>query len=147
MNGRLKSLYQSVILKHNKDPYHFVPDENADHVLVSNNPLCGDKFHFYIYGDDERLGKITFHGFGCAISKASNSILAQSLENLTVAEAKKCCEDFLHFIESGSALHAEVPETFEAFAAVKEFPGRKDCACLGWENMSAFLSEWSKRKL
>ncbi len=139
MNDRLKSLYQSVILKHQKKPYHYSSDELSNYNVISNNPLCGDKYSFKIEQDEQRIRSIYFHGYGCAISKASNSILAQSLENLTVTKAKDLCHQFLSFVETGNLDSDDIPEEFEAFTAVKSFPGRKDCACLGWEEVQKYL--------
>lgn len=141
MNERLKSLYQAVILKHNKTPYHFDVQENYDHTVQANNPVCGDKFQFYIKIKNDQLASVHYHGFGCAISKASNSILVKGIEHLEPAEAYKFCCSFLDYIDCGEYVNGEAPETFEAFSAVNEFPARIECATLGWREMKNFLSK------
>ena len=140
MNPQLKKLYQEVILKHNAQPFHFEKMDLADVNIEANNPLCGDRFQFFLNLSDDKISAAHFHGFGCAISKASASILTQKLEGKTIAEAKILCLDFLKFIEGENRVQVRDEET-EAFAAVDEFPARKDCAALGWQAINDYLSK------
>ncbi len=140
MNERLKSLYQNVILQHNKTPYHFEQQAAAAQTIEANNPRCGDRFQLYLDWEDNRIKTAYFHGFGCAISKASTSILTQKLEGCTWVEAQALCQHFLQFIE-GENRAAVQEEAIEAFAAVEEFPARKDCAVLVWKALNEYLSK------
>lgn len=142
MNPRLKQLYKEVILRHNAQPYHFEKVEEGL-IVEANNPLCGDRFRFFLEVDKERVVKAHFHGFGCAISKASASILTQRLEGKTISEAKDFCSFFLDYIE-GENREAISDDAIEAFAAVDEFPARKDCAALGWKAINDYLSNKEK---
>ena len=85
------------------------------------------------------IESVYFHGYGCAISKASTSVLAKNLEGKTVAEALAICETFEGIVSPNADTENE-NEELEAFAAAKDFPGRLQCATLSWEAMKAFLS-------
>ncbi len=140
MNPRLKSLYKEVILTHNAKPFHFQKMEAIENTVEANNPLCGDRFQFFLEEADGKITAVHFHGFGCAISKASSSILTQKLEGKTRIEAQKLCAAFLGFIEGENRTDVSDQE-IEAFAAVDDFPARKDCAILGWQAMNDYLSK------
>lgn len=140
MNPRLKTLYKEVILKHNAQPFHFEKKETADLKIEGNNPLCGDRFQFFLELVEGKITTAHFHGFGCAISKASASILTQKIEGKTLAAAREICADFLQFIE-GENREQLMDENQEAFLAVDEFPARKECAVLGWKAINDYLSE------
>ena len=88
MNERLKKLYKEVILEHNDQPFFFEKNENATHVLKAYNPLCGDRFELFFEIKDNQIESLTFHGFGCAISKASTSVLVKKLKGKTIDEAQ-----------------------------------------------------------
>ena len=140
MNDRLKALYHEVILKHNKQPFHFEKKIPCDHVVVANNPVCGDNYNFYIHFDSEKIKEIYFHGFGCAISKASNSILTTLINNQNWQEAYDYCNAFLAYLDDKrGAGQVPMDSAFEAFLAVHEFPSRMDCATLGWRELKKFL--------
>ncbi len=142
MNDKLKQLYKDVILKHNNEPYHYAKKESAKHVLEAYNPLCGDKFKVFLEMEEGKIQSIHFHGYGCAISKASTSVMVKALENQDIEAAQSLCKEFLfslqHKMKEGDALR----EDFEAFAAAKEFPGRMKCASLSWDEMIGFLNEF-----
>ena len=136
MNPALKKLYQEVILYHHKNPVNFEQVENASLVLEANNPLCGDRYTLYLDVDNNPAnGGITnahFHGFGCAISKASTSILVKNLIGKTTAEARALCQQFIQHVDGEKRL-ADSSKDFVAFEAVDEFPERRSCAVLAWE--------------
>jgi len=139
MNDKLKKLYKTVILKHNNLPFHYEKKEGAAHHLDAYNPLCGDRFNLYVEVKEEVIESVYFHGYGCAISKASTSVLAKNLEGKTIAEALAICETFEGVVSPDADTENE-NEELEAFAAAKDFPGRLQCATLSWEAMKAFLS-------
>ena len=140
MNDRLKQLYKTVILKHNNQPFHYEKKETATHQLEAYNPLCGDRFKLFVEVEDEVIQSIHFHGFGCAISKASTSVLAKNLEGKTLAQAKVLCEEFAQVVSPDASAKND-KEEFAAFAAAKDFPGRLTCATLSWEAFNDFLQQ------
>ncbi len=139
MNDRLKQLYQSVILKHSKEPVHFEKQETATHILEAYNPLCGDKFQLFFELQEGKLSRLSFHGYGCAISKASASVLVKKLEGLPVQEAQSLCREFLALLQAEDEKAETSDEELAAFTAARAFPGRMKCATLSWEEMEKFL--------
>ncbi len=140
MNDRLKQLYQSVILKHSKEPVHFEKNEAATYVLEAYNPLCGDKFQLFFELQDGKVSQLSFHGYGCAISKASASVLVKKIEGRPAEECLALCREFLASLQ-GEEEPESTDEELAAFTAARAFPGRMKCATLSWEEMSAFLEE------
>src|SRR5277367_6368359 len=90
----LRDLYQDVILEHSKAPRNYRPLATANHKAEGYNPLCGDRFTVYLTLDGEKIEDVSFEGSGCAISKASASMMTQSLKGKTVGEAEKLFERF-----------------------------------------------------
>ena len=133
----LTDLYQTVILRHNNSPINYEKLEVYDHAVEAYNQFCGDHFHLFMKMKGDQIDSVSFHGYGCAISKASTSVLVEKLAGKTLSEAKETLHDFLTtFQESESAENA--PEEFLAFAAAKNYPGREKCATLSWDA----LKEW-----
>jgi nitrogen fixation NifU-like protein len=136
----LKKLYTRVIKSHNEKPFHFVKMENASKVVKAFNPICGDRFEIFVDSDSKKINGIHFHGFGCAISKASTSILTQSLDGRTLQEAISICNDFLKFINKEFTPDELIlSQEFLAFSGVYDFPERYDCAALSWREMKGYL--------
>jgi len=136
----LKKLYTQVIKAHSEAPFHFTKIENATAVVKAFNPICGDRFEIYFDTDSNRINAIHFHGFGCAISKASTSLLVKNLDGKKLQEAISICDRFLKFVnkelkEDGVTL----PDEFLAFSGVRDFPERYECAALSWKVMKDFL--------
>jgi len=141
MKERLKQLYKSVILAHSKAPYNYEKVDNQEEV-EAYNPLCGDRFILYLDIKDGRIDKLHFHGHGCAISKASTSILVKHLEHKTIAEALALCANFEQITQTNTATPVVIlEEDFEAFEAAKDFPGRLKCATLSWEAVKEVLQK------
>lgn len=140
MNEQLKELYKTVILEHNARPFHFEKKEEAGHVLEAYNPLCGDRFQVFLEVTNGVVTEAYFHGYGCAISKASTSVLIKNLENQPVEEALELCRSFLKMTDPASEEPVEMTEEFAAFAAVRDFPGRLKCATLSWEAVASALA-------
>lgn len=139
-----KTLYQEVILRHNKSPFHYEKRENAAWKLDAYNPICGDRFSIYLDIEGGKITDLHFHGYGCTISKASTSLLAEKLTGLTVEEALARCHRFLAVIhpEKGKEQEVITEEAFAAFAPARDFPGRDTCATLSWDEMRAFLADF-----
>ena len=136
MNERLKNLYKTIILRHNNEPFFFEKKENLTHVLQAYNPICGDKFQLFFEIKNGVIEDLSFHGFGCAISKASTSVLVKNLKNKKIGEALLCCQEFQNIVD-GKTKNAS--EEMEAFSAATDFPGRLKCATLSWDEMMKFL--------
>lgn len=141
MNSDLSQLYQNIILEHNKNPLNFQKKEAAGEVLEAYNPLCGDHFRIYLDWEGEIMKEVHFHGYGCAICKASTSVLVQHLEGKNAEEARKICEIFLKIAYNQPEELSQAPQEFYAFAAAKNFPSRIDCAVLSWETLMNFLKK------
>ncbi len=139
MNDRLKSLYKTVIVKHNNDPVHFEKNESAQFVIKANSPICGDRFTLYFNIENGVLKNLSFYGHGCAISKASTSILVQKMIDQPIEKVLEICEDFYTYVHPENEAPSLIIEEFEAFSAVKFFPGRMQCATLSWNELDSFL--------
>ena len=141
MNEQLKQLYKTVILKHNSQPVFFEKKEHATHVIKAYNQICGDRFELYFEIENGVIEDISFHGFGCAISKASTSVLVKKLKGKNLSEAMELCQAFEKITQSDENVKEKNDEEFEAFSAAKEFPGRLKCATLSWDEMVHFLNK------
>ena len=137
----LTELYQQVILDHNKQPRNFHAMENADASRDGYNPLCGDHYTLYLKFDDDTITDVSFEGSGCAISKASASIMSTILKGRSKAEAEHLFQLF-HGVVTGQAdpiEHIEELGKLAAFAGVSEFPMRVKCATLPWHTLHGAL--------
>lgn len=139
MDSKLSQLYQGVILKHNNEPFHFEKRPTAQHVIEAYNPMCGDKFKVFLDIENGIVSNATFHGYGCAISKASTSVLMKKIQGQPLNEVAKLIEDYYKIIENTEGVSKD--EELTAFAAAKDFPGRLKCATLAWEAMDEFLKK------
>lgn len=139
--SELSDLYQEVILDHNKNPRNFREIENADKHADGNNPLCGDKLQVFLKMDGDRVEDVAFVGSGCAISKASASMMTQTVKGKTKEETEKIFDEF-HKMVTGK-LDIETDENnlgkLRIFAGVLEFPARVKCASLSWHTVNAAL--------
>ncbi|HET7752016.1 MAG TPA: SUF system NifU family Fe-S cluster assembly protein [Terriglobales bacterium] len=136
----LRDLYQEVILEHSKQPRNYRELADADHKVEGYNPLCGDHFTVYLKMDGEKIQDVSFQGSGCAISKASASMMTQSVKGKTLAEAEKIFERF-HKLVTGAEHNGNQEELgkLAVFSGVSEFPVRVKCATLAWHTLHAAL--------
>jgi nitrogen fixation protein NifU and related proteins len=136
--SELRELYQEVILEHSKHPRNFRALDAANHKAEGFNPLCGD--HFTIYADvkDGTIHDLSFQGTGCAISKASASMMTQSLKGKSAVEAEELFTRF-HDLVTGQGGSADAVGKLAVFAGVSEFPLRVKCATLAWHALRAAL--------
>jgi len=142
MNERIKGLYQEHIIAKSKDNTNEGKLENATHVLEAYNPMCGDKYTLYLILENGVVGNAKFEGFGCAISKASTAVLVELIIGKTVTELKPIVEKFLELIDADSKLKPEDisdDNQLLAFAAARDFPERRTCASLSWEELAEIL--------
>ena len=136
----LRALYQEIILEHNKNPRNFRKLAEANRVLEGYNPLCGDHYTLYLKIINDTIVDISFEGSGCAISKASASVMTTLLKGKTKSEAEKLFETF-HLLVTGELkdVSFETLGKLGAFAGVSEFPARVKCASLAWHTMHSAL--------
>jgi nitrogen fixation protein NifU and related proteins len=139
----LKELYREIILDHNRSPHNFKKMEDADCSVEGYNPLCGDHYTIYVKMNGDTISEITFQGSGCAISKASASVMSTVLKGKTRAEAEVWFEKFHHLVLGDMAKEIKVDELgkLAAFAGVSEFPARVKCAILPWHTMKNAIEE------
>lgn len=139
----LRELYQEVILDHSRNPRNFREIAEPTAKAVGHNPLCGDRVTLYVRLDDGRIADITFQGQGCAISKASASLMTDALKGRTKDEAKALFEKFHEMVTGspGAPVDAKVLGKLAVLAGVCEFPVRVKCASLAWHTLQAALEE------
>jgi nitrogen fixation NifU-like protein len=132
----LRALYQEIILEHNKNPRNFKKMPEATRMLEGYNPLCGDHYTLYLKMVGDTIEDISFEGSGCAISKASTSVMTTLLKGKTKAEAETLFETF-RLLVTGELkdMSFETLGKLGAFAGVSEFPARVKCASLAWHTM------------
>lgn len=140
--SELSELYQEVILEHNKKPRNYREIETANRKADGQNPLCGDQLTVYLEMDGEAVKDVAFVGAGCAIFKASASMMTQAVKGKTKAEAEILFEEFGRMVRG--EMNAETEENslgrLKIFAGVREFPARVKCASLGWHTVHAALN-------
>ncbi|OGS48262.1 MAG: SUF system NifU family Fe-S cluster assembly protein [Euryarchaeota archaeon RBG_16_68_13] len=134
--GDLRDLYQEVILDHSRKPRNYRAIEGADRVALGHNPLCGDRVTIYVKLDGDRLADVAFEGQGCAISKASASLMTETLKGRSRAEAEVLFEDF-HELVTGEASPDRTKELgkLAVLEGVSDFPIRVKCATLAWHTL------------
>lgn len=137
----IRDLYQEVILDHNKRPQNYRVMEDADSSLEGYNPLCGDHYTFYVKFDGDRIADISFQGNGCAISKASASMMSSILKGKTKTDADHLFGVFHELVtgKSDPMDHIEELGKLAAFAGVSEFPVRVKCATLPWHTLHSAM--------
>lgn len=135
----LRDLYQEVILDHNKRPHNFRAIEEADHMAIGHNPLCGDQLTVYLHMDGDRIVDVSFQGTGCAISKASASMMTDAVKGKTVEEAQKLFDRFHEMVtrDPGEPQEVDGLGKLAVFAGVCEYPVRVKCASLAWHTLKA----------
>lgn len=137
----LRELYQEVILEHSKTPRNFRALPAANHKAEGYNPLCGDRFTIYVAMEGDAIRDVSFEGAGCAISKASASMMTQIVKGKTRAEAEQMFQRFHNLVTGQPASGADSPALgkLEVFSGVSEFPLRVKCATLAWHTLRAAL--------
>ncbi|MEA3244853.1 MAG: SUF system NifU family Fe-S cluster assembly protein [Gemmatimonadota bacterium] len=133
----LDELYQSIILDHNRRPKNFHEMEGATAHAEGMNPLCGDQLTVWVKLDGDTLADVSFKGQGCAISKASASMMTQAVKGRTRAEAERLFDD-VHALVTGHPTGADLG-ALKALSGVSRFPLRVKCASLAWHAMKSAL--------
>ena len=140
--GDLRDLYQEVILEHSKAPRNYRELQNPDRKAEGFNPLCGDHFTVYLQMQGETIQDVVFQGSGCAISKASASMMTQALKGKTRKDADELFERFHNVVTGHAAANGSDAELgkLTVFSGVSEFPTRVKCATLAWHTLQAALA-------
>ncbi len=131
----LVDLYQQVILDHSKSPRNFHKLEGANRTAQGHNPLCGDNYTIFAVMDGDVIKDIAFQGSGCAISKASASLLTEALKGKTRAEVKTLFDKVHDMVTTGQG--ADGVGKLAVFAGVHKYPARVKCAILPWHAVMA----------
>ena len=139
--GDLSDLYQQVILDHNRNPRNFGPLANATSQAKGHNPLCGDHVTVYTRVSGSGLEEVAFEGSGCAISKASASLMTAMVKGKPTEEIEQIANRFHAMVTSDPNAPAETRDLgkLAAFAGVRAFPARVKCATLPWHALRAAL--------
>lgn len=143
MSSELRELYQEVILDHNKNPRNFHPIADADREVEGFNPLCGDRYTVYVKLKGDTIKDAAFQGSGCAISKASASLMTECVIGKTLEEATDlfhCFHDLLTRKDTPD-LESERLGEIAALAGVRDFPMRIKCATLAWHALKAAIEK------
>ena len=138
----LRELYQEVILDHNKRPRNFRELEGADRHADGYNPLCGDKLAVHVNLDGDLIADVAFLGSGCAISKASASLMTDAVKGKTVTEARRLFDQFHQMVtEAESPVDPEALGKLAVLAGVRDYPTRVKCASLAWHTLRAAFDD------
>jgi nitrogen fixation NifU-like protein len=137
----LGDLYQEVIIDHSMHPHNFHAMPDAQRKAEGYNPLCGDQVTVYLKLDGDKIGDISFEGKGCAISKASASVMTEVLKGKTQAETQELFSTFQKLVkgEENRETNDEALGKLAAFSGVHEFPTRVKCAILAWHTLRSAL--------
>jgi nitrogen fixation NifU-like protein len=139
----LRELYQEVILDHNKRPRNFGTLEHPSRTARGHNPLCGDRLTLQVALEGDRIKDVAFEGSGCAISKASASLMTEAIKGHTIDEAQALFDRFHSLVTTPP----DVPVSTEGlgklavFAGVREYPARVKCASLAWHTMKNAVAD------
>jgi nitrogen fixation NifU-like protein len=141
--SELNELYQDTILEHNKNPRNFREIDDADKSAFGNNPLCGDALQVFVKMDGDQVADVAFKGSGCAISKASASMMTQAVKGKTREEADRLFDEFHRMVTGELDIESDEHELgkLRVFAGVLEFPARVKCASLSWHTLVAALND------
>jgi nitrogen fixation protein NifU and related proteins len=145
MSSELQELYQQVILDHNRQPRNFRVIANARRA-EGFNPLCGDRLDVYVRVEHGVIRDVAFQGSGCAISKASASLMTETVKGKSLADAHTLFSRFQQMITAppDTAVDHDLGK-LQALAGVRQFPVRVKCASLAWHTLHAALEARDER--
>jgi nitrogen fixation NifU-like protein len=138
----LRDLYQEVILDHNRRPRNYRHMDEADRVCEGFNPLCGDRLTLFLDLDGDVIKDVTFEGTGCAISRASASLMTEALKGRSVHDAQKLFDRFHALVTSSTDIPVDTTDLgkLAVFSGIREYPARVKCAILSWHTLRAALA-------
>ena len=137
----LQELYQDIIMEHNRKPHNFRKLTNATRTADGFNPFCGDTITVYLDLDGDIVKNVSFQGSGCAISRASASMMTDSIKGKNTSEIEKLFYSFHQMLTGGLEAEIEFENLgdLEMLAGVSEFPTRIKCATLSWHTLQSSL--------
>ena len=135
----VNELYQEVILDHNRRPHNFRVIDTPTATQEGYNPLCGDRLTLYLTVQDGVIRDAAFQGSGCAISKASASLMTDAVKGQSVADARDMVTRFQRMVTTPPDQQVENMGKLSVLAGVREFPVRVKCASLCWHTLKAAL--------
>lgn len=142
MNPAMQELYQQTILEHNRKPRNFGKLDKHTHYAEGFNPVCGDHLHVYLQiNDQNKIDDLKFEGSGCAISKASASLMTTSLKGKNSDDAEKMFDEF-HALLKGDLKPDKDSHNLgklSVFSGIWQYPARVKCASLSWHTMKNAL--------
>jgi nitrogen fixation NifU-like protein len=142
----IRELYQDVILEHNRAPHNYRDLVDANRRAEGYNPLCGDRITVSLKVEGDRIEDIAFQGSGCAISKASASLMTMAVKGKTLADAERYFEAFRNMVKGErQAGPSDLPVRLNVLSGVAEFPIRIKCATLPWHALKAAIEEGINR--
>ncbi len=134
----ISALYHPVILRESRSPFHFYGQEGTEKV-EAYNPFCGDQFQIFFSWQNDQITKISFQGYGCAVSKAATSLLIKHLEG----KSRKWVEDFLrHYLTAIEGQGSTGDDELDVFKIAKNFPSRLDCATLSATSLLKYIHKF-----
>jgi len=141
MTPDLRELYQETILDHNKRPRNFYEIADANATAVGHNPLCGDRVTVYVRLTDGTIADVAFLGQGCAISKASASLMTDAVKGKSKTQAHELFEKFHRMVTGrpGDPVDTQSLGKLAVLSGVCEFPVRVKCASLAWHTLEAAI--------
>ena len=140
MASDLSDLYQEILLEHNRRPRNFRTLEDATHQADGFNPLCGDDISLQLRVDEETVSDAGFQGHGCAISRASASLLTQAVKGGSTSDAMAMFDEFHRMLtEPDAELDYDLLGDLEMLAGVIAYPTRIKCAILAWHTLKAAM--------
>lgn len=134
----LKELYQEIIIDHNRNPRHFQVLDPCDCKAVGHNQLCGDKLVIYARLAGDKIAEVSFVGDGCAISRASASLMTDIARGMTLEEFNALYQRFHHSVTSQNPIPDDLGK-IEVLTGVREYPSRVKCATLAWHTLNEAL--------
>jgi nitrogen fixation protein NifU and related proteins len=136
----LNDLYRDVILDHNRTPRNFGRLDPSDAQAEGHNPLCGDRLSIFVRLDGDRIEDLRFEGKGCAISKASASLMTEAVKGKSRAAVGELFARVHSLLTSDDARPPQDLGKLAALAGVREYPVRVKCATLCWHTLNAALA-------
>ena len=141
MASDLSDLYQEILLEHNRRPRNFRTLDDATHQADGFNPLCGDQISLQLKVGDDKVDDVGFQGHGCAISRASASLLTQAVKGATADETMAMFDEFHKMMtEPDAELDVDLLGDLEMLAGVVAYPTRIKCAILAWHTLKAAMA-------
>ncbi len=137
----LRDLYQELILDHNRHPKNYREIPGASVVKQGHNPLCGDHLSLYLTIENDYVVDIAFTGDGCAISKASASMMTSALMGKSLDQARKIFQAMHSLLTEDGVVSLELLGKLNVLAGVKSYPARVKCASLAWHTLQAALQD------